>query len=189
MKRENANYARTLNRRLKGWDDAGIESNQVKLTRQMLEDFYTKHDLEVGAEDKFATQLDLTPEQESEYEKIMDQFGRQAGTSINEMKSVYEEQKDMYEKSYDIKNFEEFITFTDKMKEALDDGLIKSILSSEEIADLYSEAHIKGVSYKVMDEKIVSAYYKSKGKTGEALVKAIDAYDAKMEPIKSKNKK
>ena len=83
MKRENVNYARTLNRRLKGWDDEGIESNQVKLTRQMLEDFYTKHDLEVGREDKFATNLDLTPEQEKEYEMIMDQFGDSSGSSVN----------------------------------------------------------------------------------------------------------
>ena len=83
MKRENVNYARTLNRRLKGWDDEGIESNQVKLTRQMLEDFYTKHDLEVGNEDKFATNLDLTPEQEKEYEMIMDQFGDSSGSSVN----------------------------------------------------------------------------------------------------------
>ena len=184
MKRENVNYARTLNRRLKGWDDEGIESNQVKLTRQMLEDFYTKHDLEVGNEDKFATNLDLTPEQEKEYEMIMDQFGDSSGSSVNEMKRVYQEQADMYRDRYDIESFDEFIEFTDNMKNALSDGLIKDVISSEQIAELYTVASNRQMGADAVD-KLISETYQRSGRTFDRLYNdvmgAINNYDAEME--------
>ena len=184
MKRENVTYARTLNRRLKGWDDEDIESNQVKLTRQMLEDFYTKHDLEVGNEDKFATNLDLTPEQEKEYEMIMDQFGDSAGTSVNEMKRVYQEQADMYRDRYDIESFDEFIEFTDNMKNALSDGLIKDVISSEQIAELYTVASNRQMGADAVD-RLISETYQRSGRTFDRLYNdvmgAINNYDAEME--------
>ena len=184
MKNLLKNEAQTINRRLKEWDREGIESNDIKLTRQMLEDFYDKHDLEVGDTSRFATRLDLTPEQEAEYEAIMDQFMNKAGTSVREMKSVYNEQADMYRDRYDIESFDEFIEFTDNMKNALSDGLIKDVISSEQIAELYTVASNRQMGADAVD-KLISDTYQRSGKTFDRLYNdvmgAINSYDADME--------
>lgn len=157
MKAENKSYARTLNRRLKGWDAEGLESNLVKEVREDLELFYDKYDI-LANDDYFSANLNLTEEQEKEYEKIMDKFGNKAGSNINEMKSVYEEHKDEYETDYNVESFEDFINFTDQMKIYESDALIRDIISSEQIAELYSKASKSGKTYESVDKMILDTY-------------------------------
>ena len=170
VKAENKSYARTLNRRLKGWDKEGMESNLVKEVREDLEMFYDKYDIEAN-EDYFSANLDLTPEEEAEYERIMDKFGNKAGSNINEMKRKYEEVKDDYETNYNVKTFEDFINFTDQMKIYESDALLRDIISSEQVSELYSKASKKGMSYEKVDDLILNTY-EGKDKKGKKIAGA-----------------
>ena len=129
MKQTNKNYARTLNRRLKQWDESEMSSNLINQTRENLEMFYNKYGIETD-DNFFATNLDLTAQQESEYEKIMDAFGEQAGSSLKEMEREYNRLSDEYKGRWEVNSLEDFITFTDKMKQSQNDRVLKSIRSS-----------------------------------------------------------
>lgn len=171
MKAENKSYARTLNRRLKGWDKEGIESNLVKEVRGDLEVFYDKYDIMTN-DDYFSANLDLTPQQEEEYEKIMDKFGDKAGSNINEMKSVYEEHKDDYEVDYNVQSFEDFIKFTDTMKNYESDALLHDIISSEQIAELYSKGSLIKFNSDAVNKTLLDEY-KHHGLTYNDLYKKV----------------
>ena len=182
MKRENQTYARTLNRRLKGWDNEGLESNLVKETRENLEMFYDKYDIEWDS-DFFASNLDLTPEQEKEYEEIMDAFGDMAGSNINEMKRAWEERKDEYEEMYNVKSFEDFINFTDQMKLYENDAVMRSVISSSQIAELYSVSSEKAGFSPAKADKVLQTIYDVSGNTlsyntlYNEMLRAIKSYD------------
>lgn len=182
MKRENQTYARTLNRRLKGWDNEGIESNLVKETRENLEMFYDKYDIEWDS-DFFAANLDLTPEQEKEYEEIMDAFGDMAGSNINEMKRAWEERKDEYEEMYNVETFEDFINFTDQMKLYENDAVMRSVISSSQIAELYSVSSEKAGFSPAKADKVIQTIYDVSGNTlsyntlYNEVLRAIKSYD------------
>ena len=183
MNQTNKNYARTLNKRLKGWDDAGIESDLVRQTRALLEMFYDKYGFEADA-NYFATDLYLTPQAEEEYSAIMDQFGNKAGSSINEMRRSYEEKKEEYAERFDVNSFPEYVAFTDKMKQALLAKQLKEIISSEQIAELYSVASSKNIPFDEVDRMLIFEY-QSSGKVFDALYEqilgAIESYDATLE--------
>lgn len=182
MKRENQTYARTLNRRLKGWDNEGIESNLVKETRENLEMFYDKYDIEWDS-DFFASNLDLTPEQEKEYEEIMDAFGDMAGSNINEMKRAWEDRKDEYEEMYNVETFEDFINFTDQMKLYENDAVMRSVISSSQIAELYSVSSEKAGFSPAKADKVIQTIYDVSGNTlsyntlYNEVLRAIKSYD------------
>lgn len=179
MKAENKSYARTLNRRLQGWYDAGIESDLVKTTKSMLEMFYDRYSIETD-ERYFATNLELTPQAEAEYELIMDMYGNQAGSSINEMKRQYESVKEEFKTKYSVNTFEDYIKFTDAMKIGMAVHNLKDIISSEQLAELYSVASGKGISPEDVDYMLILEY-QSSGKTYDALYNqilgAIETYD------------
>lgn len=157
MKRELNTYAKTLNNRLKGWDREGIESNLVKETRENLEMFYDKYGIETD-DNFFARNLDLTPEQEKEYERIMDAFGDQASSNVNEMNREYDRLSDEYKERFNVNSVEDFVNFTDKMKQSQNDKILKNILSSDQIAELYSIASQNNISGDVVDELILFEY-------------------------------
>lgn len=157
MKRELQTYAKTLNRRLKGWDDNDIESNLIRETRENLEMFYNKYGIETD-DNYFARNLDLTPEQEREYEKIMDSFGDKAGSNINEMSREYNRVAKDYKARFNVNSFEEFINFTDKMKQSQNDRVLKNIISSDQIAELYTIASQFNMSGDTVDELIMFEY-------------------------------
>lgn len=157
MKRELQTYAKTLNRRLKGWDDEELESNLVRETRANLEMFYNKYGIETD-ENYFARDIDLTPEQEKEYEKIMDSFGDKAGSNINEMRKEYNRVAKDYKARFNVNSFEDFINFTDKMKQSQNDRVLKNIISSDQIAELYTIASQFNMSGDTVDEMIIFEY-------------------------------
>ena len=90
----------------------------------------------------------------------------------------------MYRDRYDIESFDEFIEFTDNMKNALSDGLIKDIISSEQIAELYTVASNRQMGADAVD-KLISETYQRSGRTFDRLYNdvmgAINNYDAEME--------
>lgn len=157
MKREIQTYAKTLNNRLKGWDEEDIESNLVRETRANLEMFYNKYGFETD-DNYFARDLDLTPEQEREYEKIMDSFGDKAGSNINEMRKEYNRVAKDYKARFNVNSFEDFINFTDKMKQSQNDRVLKNIISSDQIAELYTIASQFNMSGDTVDELIIFEY-------------------------------
>lgn len=161
MKRELQTYAKTLNRRLKGWDDEDIESNLIRETRDNLEMFYNKYGIETD-DNYFARDLDLTPEQEREYEKIMDSFGNKAGSNINEMRKEYNRVAKDYKARFNVNTFEDFINFTDKMKQSQNDRVLKNIISSDQIAELYTIASQFNMSGDTVDEMIIFEYESNK---------------------------
>lgn len=157
MKRELQTYAKTLNNRLKGWDEEDIESNLIRETRENLEMFYNKYGIETD-DNYFARDLDLTPEQEREYEKIMDSFGDKAGSNINEMRKEYNRVAKDYKARFNVNSFEDFINFTDKMKQRQNDRVLKNIISSDQIAELYTIASQFNMSGDTVDELIIFEY-------------------------------
>jgi len=157
MNQTNKNYARNLNRRLKQWDESEMSSNLIEQTRENLEMFYNKYGIETD-DNFFATNLDLTAQQETEYEKIMDAFGDQAGSSLKEMEREYNRLSDEYKSRWDVNSLEDFITFTDRMKQSQNDRVLKSIISSEQIADLYAVASNKNISLDTVDELLIFEY-------------------------------
>jgi hypothetical protein len=174
MNNTNKNYAKTLNKRLKGWDDAGVESNLVLEVREELEMFYDKYNIDAPS-DYFVTNLDLTESQEEEYERIMDSFGDKAGSNINEMRKVYEENADRYQVDYHVNSFEDFVKFTDKMKNASDNALLKEVLSSSQIAELYTIASDINMNEYAVNSMIYQQYQKY-GQTGDTLYNTILGY-------------
>lgn len=159
MNRTNANYAKSLNRQLKAWDKEGIESDLVKDIRANLEMFYDKYGIET--DDRFFIQREsvhLTDKAEAEFEKLLDSFGNKAGSSLAEMKSSYRQNQDRYEKLYNVNSFEEYIQFTDKMKQAANDRTLKNIISSDQIAELYTIASKNGWDGSTIDDLLIFEY-------------------------------
>lgn len=183
MNQTNKNYARTLNRRLKQWDESGIESDLVEETRADLEMFYDKWGIEAD-DNFFTTNAHLSEEAEAELERIMDSFGNNAGSSIKEMERSYNEKSEEYKERFGVDSFEDYINFTDKMKNAMSNADIKNIISSEQIAELYAVASSKNMGADFVDYTLMMEY-QSSGKTFEALYNqilgAIDSYDETME--------
>lgn len=183
MNQTNKNYARTLNRRLEGWDDAGVESDLVNETRANLEMFYDKYGIETD-ENFFDPNMHLTPEAEEEFERIMDAFGDKAGSSINEMRRQYESQAEEYEERFNVGSFDEYMEFTDRMKNAMSNQSIKEIISSEQLAELYAIASSKNIGADFVDYTLMMEY-ESSGKTFEGLYNqilgAIESYDATLD--------
>ena len=151
------NYANTLNRRLKVWDKNDIESNLVKETRENLEMFYQKYGIEADY-NFFAKNLDLSTEAEREFENIMDSFGDKAESSYNEMSREYDRLSDQYKDRWDIESTEDFINFTDKMKQHQNDRILKKIISSDQIAELYTIASNMNISGDTVDDLIMFEY-------------------------------
>ena len=157
MKAENKSYARTLNNRLKGWDKSGVSSDLVEETRENLEMFYNKYGIETD-DNFFSTNLALSDKAEGEYERIMDAFGNKAGSSINEMRRQYEIDKEAYQVKFNVNTFEEYINFTDKMKQSQSDKVIKNIMSSSQIAELYTIASQANYSGDIVDQLLIFEY-------------------------------
>ena len=183
MNQTNKNYARTLNRYLKQWDNAGVSSDLVDETRANLEMFYDKYGIETD-DNFFNPNMELSESAETEFEMIMDSFGDKAGSSINEMKRQYESVSEEFKERFGVESFEDYIEFTDNMKNAMSNANIKDIISSEQIAELYSVASSKNMSANDVDYMMMLEY-QSSGKTYEKLYNqilgAIESYDEDME--------
>lgn len=190
-----------LNEAMNDWDKAGFTSNDLKLYQDKLEDFYNKNNMNVAHNDRFSWQKDMTQEQADElfdlaesmaqddyvyletYQDMLNMDYEDIGTQSTYDKINLEAFSKISEQYPDsVQNLEDYVNFIDRMNNYKNNAMLSSILSSDQVAELYS----LGSWQDLTDEQIETIIYTeleltTKGQTGDvlynAVLEAIDLYD------------
>ena len=190
-----------LNEAMNDWDKAGFTSNDLKLYQDKLEDFYNKNNMNVAHNDRFSWQKDMTQEQADElfdlaesmaqddyvyletYQDMLNMDYEDIGTQSTYDKINLEAISNISEQYPDsVQNLEDYVNFIDRMNNYKNNAMLSSILSSDQVAELYS----LGSWQDLTDEQIETIIYTeleltTKGQTGDvlynAVLEAIDLYD------------
>lgn len=167
MNKETRELFNALNDNMDEWDKAGVKPKAVEMYEDMLSDFYEK----IGKnpkDDRFNTRLKLTPEQEDELLDIAQSMANNTYTYDETYADVYNKYKDRYGWS----DVSEAVDFLETMEKYRSDSLLREVLSSEQIMELYSEANSQGLSDDDIEQMIYLEYSMS-GASGEKLFNAI----------------
>lgn len=190
-----------LNEAMNDWDKAGFTSNDLKLFQDKLEDFYSKNNMNVAHKDRFTWQKEMTQEQADElfdlaesmaqddyiyletYQDMLNMDYEDIGTQSTYDKINLEAFSKISEQYPDsVQNLEDYVNFIDRMNNYKNNAMLSSILSSDQVAELYS----LGSWQDLTDEQIETIIYTeleltTKGQTGDvlynAVLEAIDLYD------------
>lgn len=190
-----------LNEAMNDWDKAGFTSNDLKLFQDKLEDFYSKNNMNVAHNDRFTWQKEITQEQADElfdlaesmaqddyiyletYQDMLNMDYEDIGTQSTYDKINLEAFSKISEQYPDsVQNLEDYVNFIDRMNNYKNNAMLSSILSSDQVAELYS----LGSWQDLTDEQIETIIYTeleltTKGQTGDvlynAVLEAIDLYD------------
>ena len=190
-----------LNEAMNDWDKAGFTSNDLKLFQDKLEDFYSKNNLQVAHNDRFTVQKGMTQEQADElfdiaiamadddyiyldtYQDMLNMDYEDIGTQSRYDKINLEAFSKIAEQHPDsVQDLEDYVNFIDQMNNYKNNAMLSSILSSDQVAELYS----LGSWHDLTDEQIETIIYTeleltTHGQTGDVLyntvLEAIDLYD------------
>lgn len=190
-----------LNEAMNDWDKAGFTSNDLKLFQDKLEDFYSKNNMNVAHTDRFTWQKEMSQEQADElfdlaesmaqddyiyletYQDMLNMDYEDIGTQSTYDKINLEAFSKISEQYPDsVQNLEDYVNFIDRMNNYKNNAMLSSILSSDQVAELYS----LGSWQDLTDEQIETIIYAeleltTKGQTGDvlynAVLEAIDLYD------------
>ena len=190
-----------LNEAMNDWDKAGFTSNDLKLFQDKLEDFYSKNNMNVAHTDRFSWQKEMTQEQADElfdlaesmaqddyvyletYQDMLNMDYEDIGTQSTYDKINLEAFLKISEQHQNsVQTLEDYINFIDRMNNYKNNAMLSSILSSDQVAELYS----LGSWQDLTDDQIETIIYTeleltTKGQTGDvlynAVLEAIDLYD------------
>lgn len=177
----NLELLRDANERLLDWEGMENVPNDIKMYREMLQDFYSDIGKNVKNPEGFSTRVKLTRSQQSELAQIAEMVTSNWTTDLQQYEWFLEDpSRQRVREEYGITTIEDAITFLDDMQRRRDEKWIAEALSSSQMKELYDEARDKGMSTADLEEITYAEY--STGASGDELYdqiwESIQSYDA-----------
>ena len=180
-----------INKELDKWDDYNLESNEINMYKQMLEEFYQKTGKNPKHRDRFSTRIKLSAEDEEEFADMAISFGLSPLTNVDTYINMYDldtadliqlanydkpinidafmKMKEQYDEYFE--NVQDYIHFFDRINAFKDDKLLSSVLSSHQYVSLMNYGS-EDIDENELDALITEMYYKT-GEEGENLYNII----------------
>lgn len=176
----NLELLRDANERLLDWEGMENVPNDIKMYREMLQDFYSDIGKNVKNPEGFSTRIKLTHSQQSELAQIAEMVTSNWTTDLQQYEWFLEDpSRQRVREEYGITTIEDAITFLDDMQRRRDERWIAEALSSSQMKELYDEARDKGMSTADLEEITYAEY--STGASGDELYdqiwESIQSYD------------
>lgn len=176
--------AQRVTKLINEWDKAGLTSNDLEMSKEMLSNFYEFIGKTPKDTQKASDRLKLKKSEKEEYNKILDfiLYNDEVDLSKRRLKNqqirdmweaqgfntdTYEKVKSQYSQVYDEQSF---IKFTDRMNMSKSDKFLKWVFSSDQIAQLYAGAYKARMKEYEID-RYISEEYKQMQQTQEKLWK------------------
>lgn len=180
----NLELLRDANERLLDWEGMENVPNDIKMYRDMLQDFYADIGKKVKNPEGFSTSVQLTRAQQSELAQIAEMVTSNWTTDLQQYEWFLEDpSRQRVREEYAITTIEDAITFLDDMQRRRDARWIAEALSSSQMKELYDEARDKGLNTEDMEEMLYAEY--STGASGDELYdqiwESIQSYDEKIQ--------
>ena len=177
----NLELLRDANERLLDWEGMENVPNDIKMYRDMLQDFYEDIGKNPKNPEGFSTHVKLTRAQQSELAQIAEMVTSNWTTDLQQYEWFLEDpSRQRVREEYGITTIEDAITFLDDMQRRRDERWIAEALSSSQMKELYDEARDKGMSTADLEEITYVEY--STGASGDELYdqiwESIQSYDA-----------
>lgn len=177
----NLELLRDANERLLDWEGMENVPNDIKMYREMLQNFYADIGKNVKNPEGFSTRVHLTRSQQSELAQIAEMVTSNWTTDLQQYEWFLEDpSRQRVREEYGITTIEDAITFLDDMQRRRDERWIAEALSSSQMKELYDEARDKGMSTADLEEITYAEY--STGASGDELYdqiwESIQSYDA-----------
>lgn len=177
----NLELLRDANERLLDWEGMENVPNDIKMYRDMLQDFYSDIGKNVKNPEGFSTHVHLTRSQQSELAQIAEMVTSNWTTDLQQYEWFLEDpSRQRVREEYNITSLDDAINFLDDMQRRRDERWIAEALSSSQMKELYDEARDKGMSTADLEEITYAEY--STGASGDELYdqiwESIQSYDA-----------
>lgn len=177
----NLELLRDANERLLDWEGMENVPNDIKMYRDMLQDFYSDIGKNVKNPEGFSTRVHLTRAQQSELAQIAEMVTSNWTTDLQQYEWFLEDpSRQRVREEYGITTIEDAIKFLDDMQRRRDERWIAEALSSSQMKELYDEARDKGMNTADLEEITYAEY--STGASGDELYdqiwESIQSYDA-----------
>lgn len=177
----NLELLRDANERLLDWEGMENVPNDVKMYREMLQDFYSDIGKNPKNPEGFSTHVKLTRAQQSELAQIAEMVTNNWTTDLQQYEwFLADPSRQRVREEYGITTIEDAITFLDDMQRRRDSRWIAEALSSSQMKELYDEARDKGMSTDDLEEILYTEY--STGASDDVLYdqiwESIQSYDA-----------
>lgn len=177
----NLELLRDANERLLDWEGMENVPNDIKMYRDMLQDFYKDIGKNVKNPEGFSTRVKLTRSQQSELAQIAEMVTSNWTTDLQQYEWFLEDpSRQRVREEYGITTIDDAINFLDDMQRRRDERWIAEALSSSQMKELYDEARDKGMSTADLEEITYAEY--STGASGDELYdqiwESIQSYDA-----------
>lgn len=177
----NLELLRDANERLLDWEGMENVPNDIKMYRDMLQDFYSDIGKNVKNPEGFSTRVNLTRSQQSELAQIAEMVTSNWTTDLQQYEWFLEDpSRQRVREEYNITSLDDAINFLDDMQRRRDERWIAEALSSSQMKELYDEARDKGMSTADLEEITYAEY--STGASGDELYdqiwESIQSYDA-----------
>lgn len=144
-----------LNKRLEQWDKKGTKSFAVTQTRDMLEEFYLKHNINTQKMKSLKFRKRTANMSQAEIDEMMtiaDYFESAVGSKVSTYNITsnksYETAKRLY--PMQVKDFKSWVNWVDKMRNQ--DSALKEYYDSDEIAKIYDYGISKKLNEKEIEE-------------------------------------
>lgn len=177
----NLELLRDANERLLDWEGMENVPNDIKMYRDMLQDFYSDIGKNVRNPEGFSTRVQLTRSQQSELAQIAEMVTSNWTTDLQQYEWFLEDpSRQRVREEYNITTIDDAIKFLDDMQRRRDERWIAEALSSSQMKELYDEARDKGMTTADLEEITYAEY--STGASGDELYdqiwESIQSYDA-----------
>lgn len=177
----NLELLRDANERLLDWEGMENVPNDIKMYRDMLQDFYSDIGKNPKNPEGFSVHVKLTRAQQSQLAQIAEMVTSNWTTDLQQYEWFLEDpSRQRVREEYGITTIEDAITFLDDMQRRRDSRWIAEALSSSQMKELYDEARDKGMSTDDLEEILYTEY--STGASDDVLYdqiwESIQSYDA-----------
>lgn len=162
--------AQRVTKLINEWNKAGMTSNDLEVSKDLLSDFYENIGKTVKDTQLASDRIRLSRSEKEEYNKILDYILHNDDVDIskrmmkNKMirdtwneqnKEVYEKVKAQYDQVYDEQSF---IKFVDRMNISKSNSFLRYVFSSDQLAHLYSGAYNARMTEADVNRKIAEQY-------------------------------
>lgn len=181
MRDENREIIKEAMERMSEWDEYDKEDmpETVLEFKELLNDFYETQGKNPKDPENFNTRVKLSEEGEELLTDIAYGFINEPDTDVDYYENLFDNKGD-WKTRYNIKTMGDMIQFLNRIKRFKNDRLLREILSSDQIIELFNEGEKKGLDETDIENWIVFEYTGG-GKTGDDLYNqiwgAIDEYD------------
>lgn len=162
MQVENREIINEARDRMMEWNayEYDEQPESVKQYRDILEDFYNRNGNNPSDSSNFNSRVKLSSDAEEELVDIATAFLNEKETDTDYYERYFDDptpEIKMFKTKYKITTMEDLVKFLDRIERYKNDALIKTALSSEQIANLHRIADTKHISdkdlYKMINEQ------------------------------------